>query len=127
MALTRSTAARSLALVVLAVSLVLGALGLFLPVLPTTPFMILAAACYLRSSKRMHAWILQSNLFGETIENYEAGRGLNRDTKIRALVLMWATITISAFFFVDQLIFRGAMFLVAAGVTIYLLRLPTMT
>ena len=109
------------------VSLVLGALGLFLPVLPTTPFMILAAACYLRSSKRMHAWILQSSLFGETIENYEAGRGLNRDTKIRALVLMWATITISAFFFVDQLIFRGAMFLVAAGVTIYLLRLPTMT
>jgi uncharacterized membrane protein YbaN (DUF454 family) len=114
-------------LVIGTVALVLGALGLFLPVLPTTPFVILAAACYLRSSNRMHAWILQSRLFGETIENYQAGRGLKRDTKIRALVLMWATISISAFFFVDQLIFRGAMFLVAAGVTIYILRLPTLT
>jgi hypothetical protein len=114
-------------LIIGTLALVLGAIGLFLPVLPTTPFVILAAACYLRSSKRMHAWILQSRLFGETIENFQAGRGLKRDTKIRALVLMWATISISAFFFVDQLIFRGAMFLVAAGVTVYLLRLPTLT
>lgn len=114
-------------LIIGTLALVLGAIGLFLPVLPTTPFVILAAACYLRSSKRMHAWILQSSLFGETIENFQAGRGLKRDTKIRALVLMWATISISAFFFVDQLIFRGAMFLVAAGVTVYLLRLPTLT
>jgi len=114
-------------LIIGTLALVLGAIGLFLPVLPTTPFVILAAACYLRSSKRMHAWILQSRLFGETVENYQAGRGLKRDTKIRALVLMWATISISAFFFVDQLIFRGAMFLVAAGVTVYLLRLPTLT
>ena len=114
-------------LIIGTLALVLGALGIFLPVLPTTPFVILAAACYLRSSKRMHAWILRSELFGETIENYQAGRGLKRATKIRAVVLMWATISISAFFFVDQLIFRGAMFLVAAGVTIYLLRLPTLT
>jgi uncharacterized membrane protein YbaN (DUF454 family) len=109
------------------VALALGAMGLFLPVLPTTPFVILASACYLRSSKRMHSWILQNKLFGETIENYQAGRGLKRDTKIRALVLMWATISISAFFFVDQLIFRGSMFLVASGVTVYILRLPTLT
>jgi len=118
---------RVIYLVIGTLALFLGALGIFLPVLPTTPFVILAAACYLRSSKRMHAWILQSRLFGETIENYQAGRGLKRDTKIRALVLMWATISISAFFFVDQLIFRGAMFLVATGVTVYLLRLPTLT
>ena len=118
---------RVIYLVIGTLALVLGAIGLFLPVLPTTPFVILAAACYLRSSKRMHAWILRSALFGETIENYQAGRGLKRDTKIRALVLMWAAISISAFFFVDQLIFRGAMFLVAAGVTIYILRLPTLT
>ncbi len=118
---------RVIYLVIGTLALFLGALGIFLPVLPTTPFVILAAACYLRSSKRMHAWILQSRLFGETIENFQAGRGLKRATKIRALVLMWATISISAFFFVDQLIFRGAMFLVAAGVTVYLLRLPTLT
>jgi len=117
---------RVIYLIIGTVALALGSLGLFLPVLPTTPFVILAAACYLRSSKRMHAWILQSRLFGETVENYQAGRGLKRDTKIRALVLMWATISISAFFFVDQLIFRGAMFLVAVGVTIYILGLPTL-
>lgn len=118
---------RVIYLVIGTLALVLGAIGLFLPVLPTTPFVILAAACYLRSSKRMHAWILRSELFGETIENYQAGRGLKRDTKIRALGLMWAAISISAFFFVDQLIFRGAMFLVASGVTVYILRLPTLT
>ena len=118
---------RAIYLIIGTAALVLGAIGVFLPVLPTTPFVILAAACYLRSSKRMHAWILQSELFGETIENYQAGRGLKRDTKIRALVLMWATISISAFLFVDQLIFRGTMFLVATGVTIYILRLPTPT
>jgi uncharacterized membrane protein YbaN (DUF454 family) len=118
---------RAIYLIIGTVALALGAMGLFLPVLPTTPFVILASACYLRSSKRMHSWILQSKLFGETIENYQAGRGLKRDTKIRALVLMWATISISAFFFVDQLIFRGSMFLVASGVTIYILRLPTLT
>ena len=125
--MSTSKVKRVIYLIIGTVALVLGALGLFLPVLPTTPFVILAAACYLRSSKRMHAWILQSRLFGETIEDFQAGRGLKRATKIRALVLMWATISISAFFFVDQLIFRGAMFLVAAGVTIYILRLPTPT
>ena len=118
---------RVIYLVIGTLAVVLGAIGLFLPVLPTTPFVMLAAACYLRSSQRMHAWILRSELFGETIENYQAGRGLKRDTKIRALVLMWATISISAFLFVDQFILRGAMFLVALGVTIYLLRLPTLS
>ncbi len=125
--MSTSKVKRVIYLIIGTVALVLGALGLFLPVLPTTPFVILAAACYLRSSKRMHAWILKSRLFGETIENFQEGRGLKRDTKIRALVLMWATISISAFFFVDKLIFRGAMFIVAAGVTVYLLRLPTLT
>ncbi len=118
---------RAFYLIIGTIALALGALGLFLPVLPTTPFVILAAACYLRSSKRMHAWILESKLFGEMIRNYQAGKGLRRDTKIRALVLMWATISVSAYFFVDQYIFRGAMFLVASGVTIYILRLPTLT
>lgn len=118
---------RVIYLIIGTIALVLGALGLFLPVLPTTPFVILAAACYLRSSKRMHAWILESKLFGEMIRNYQAGKGLRRDTKIRALVLMWATISVSAYFFVDQNIFRGAMLLVASGVTIYILRLPSLT
>lgn len=118
---------RAFYLIIGTIALALGALGLFLPVLPTTPFVILAAACYLRSSKRMHAWILESKLFGEMIRNYQAGKGLRRDTKIRALVLMWATISVSAYFFVDQNIFRGAMLLVASGVTIYILRLPSLT
>ena len=118
---------RAIYLVIGTLALVLGAIGLFLPVLPTTPFVILAAACFMRSSERMHEWLLQSELFGETIENYQAGRGLKRSTKTRALVLMWATISISAFLFVDQLIFRGAMFLVAFLVTIYILRLPTLS
>lgn len=59
-------------------ALALGALGFFLPVLPTTPFVILAAACYYRGSERLHAWLLESRWFGEMIRNYQAGRGITR-------------------------------------------------
>ena len=108
------------------IALVIGAIGLFLPVVPTTPLVLLAAACYYRGSDRLHTWILSSRWFGDTIKNYQEGRGLTRDTKVRAISMMWVMILISAWFFVGSLFVRVAIICIAIGVTVYLVRLPTL-
>ena len=117
---------RGVYIVVGTIALVIGAIGLFLPVIPTTPLVILAAACYYRGSDRLHNWILSSRWFGETVKNYQEGRGLTRDTKVRAISMMWAMILISAWFFVSNLFVRVAIICVAIGVTVYLVSLPTL-
>jgi len=109
------------------IALAIGFLGLFLPVIPTTPLVLLAAACYMRGSERLHGWLLESKWFGETIRTYQAGQGLRKATKIRAISLMWIVITISAVYYVDSLPVRVVMFGTAILVTRYLLGLPTYT
>lgn len=106
-------------------ALSLGFIGLFLPVIPTTPLVLVAAACYMRGSKRLHGWLLESKWFGETIRTYQAGQGLRKATKVRAIGLMWLVIMISAFFYVDSLLVRLVMFGTAIWATRYLYRLPT--
>jgi len=107
------------------IALALGFIGIFLPVIPTTPLVLLAAACYMRGSKRLHGWLLESKWFGETIRTYQAGQGLRKATKIRAIGLMWIVITISAVFYVESLPVRLVMFGTALWVTRYLYGLPT--
>lgn len=108
------------------ICLVLGAIGIVLPILPTTPFLLLSAACYLRSSERMHKWLLGNRWFGEYIKNYQAGRGIPMKTKLFALTILWATILFSTFFIVDEiLVVQIILLAVAAGVTAHLVRLPT--
>jgi len=109
------------------IALVLGFVGLFLPVLPTTPLVLLAVACYYRSSDSLHAWILTNKWFGKIIRNYQTGKRLTKNVKIRAIGLMWAMITISAVFYVENFIIRMMMFGIALVVSIYLIRLPTYT
>jgi uncharacterized membrane protein YbaN (DUF454 family) len=106
------------------VSLILGFIGVFVPVLPTTPLVLLSAACYLRSSKKLHRWIISNERFGPMIRDYQSGKGLKKSTKIQAISLMWIMILTSAYFFVENTIAQGAMILTAIVVTIYLLRLP---
>jgi uncharacterized membrane protein YbaN (DUF454 family) len=106
-------------------ALALGFIGLFLPVIPTTPLVLLAAACYMRGSKRLHGWLLESKWFGETIRTYQSGQGLRKATKVRAIGLMWIVITISAVFYVESLPVRVVMFVTAVWVTKYLYGLPT--
>jgi uncharacterized membrane protein YbaN (DUF454 family) len=117
---------RGIYIIVGTIALIIGAIGLFLPVIPTTPLVILAAACYYRGSDRLHTWILSSRWFGETIKNYQEGKGLTRNTKVRAISMMWIMILISAWFFIRNLFVRVAIICVAIGVTFYLVRLPTL-
>lgn len=108
-------------------SLTLGAIGIFLPILPTTPFLLLAAACYLRSSERMHKWLLGNRWFGEYIRNYQEGRGIPLKTKMAAMTVLWITIIYSAFFVLDEiLIAHVTLLLIALAVSVHLIRLPTL-
>jgi uncharacterized membrane protein YbaN (DUF454 family) len=107
------------------VCLVLGAVGIVLPVLPTTPFLLLALACYCRSSERMTHWMLNNRYFGKYIRNYREGKGIPLKTKLFALAILWAAIVYSAFFVIPILIAQIILFAIAAAVTIHLVRLPT--
>ena len=104
--------------------LALGIIGIFVPLLPTTPFLLLASACYLRGSKRMHEWLLSHGRLGAYIRAYEEGRGIPVRAKILALTTMWASIAYAVYRFAIPTL-QAALLVVAAGVTVYLLRLPT--
>ena len=104
-------------------SVALGVLGLFLPLLPTTPFMLLAAGCFARSSERFYRWITSHPRFGPMIADYLAGRGLPMRAKYCAVAMLWASILFGVFW-VGLVWARLAMLLTAVGVTVYLWRLP---
>ena len=116
---------RALFFVAGTVSLVLGTIGIVLPILPTTPFLLLALACYFRSSERMTHWMLNNKYFGKYIRNYRDGKGIPLKTKLFALTILWTTIVISSFFIIPVLIVQIILFIVATAVTIHLVRLPT--
>ncbi|NMC69028.1 MAG: DUF454 domain-containing protein [Myxococcales bacterium] len=98
----------------------LGLVGVPLPVLPTTPFLLLAAACFLRGSRRMYAWMYTNRWFGRYLADYRAGRGIPRRTKIRAIALLWTTILVSVAFFVHWLPVRVGLLAIAVAVTAHI-------
>ena len=118
---------RYLYLIVGSLALAAGVLGVFLPILPTTPFVLLAAWCFLRSSDKLYAWVIDNETFGPTVKNYQEGKGITQKTRIKAIVMMWATISISVYFFVSNLYVIAVMYLIAISVSLYLYRLPTIT
>lgn len=105
------------------VSFVLGVIGAFLPIMPTVPFMLLAAACFARSSPRFYIWITRHPTFGPPVANYLAGKGLPLKAKIIALVMLWFGIS-SGLLLVNWLWLQLLIFATAVGVSVYLLRLP---
>jgi len=108
------------------ISLGLGATGVFLPILPTTPFLLLSAACYYKGSERMHRWLLNNKLFGSYIRNYKEGKGISQIGKIFTLFLLWITIGYSALFMVSSYVVQIVLFAVAIAVTVHVATLPTL-
>lgn len=121
----RNRVTRVLLMIAGTVSLVFAVVGLVLPLIPTTPFLLLTAACYCRSSERLYNWLMNNKWFGEYIRNYREGKGIPLKTKILALTFLWVTISISALFFVQILIVQVVLLVVAIAVSIHILRLPT--
>ncbi|MFZ0368907.1 MAG: YbaN family protein [Halobacillus sp.] len=88
------------------ISLILGVLGIVLPLLPTTPFLLLTAACYVRSSDRLYNWLMTNKWFGSYIENYKAGRGIPLKAKVSVLIMIWSSMLYSAFFIAPNLLLK---------------------
>jgi len=84
-------------------SLSLGIFGIIVPGLPTTPFLLLTAGLYLRSSKTLYNWVISNRLVGPYIVNYNKNKGITRKVKIKAISLMVAMISLSTIFFIDTL------------------------
>ncbi|MGH8501034.1 MAG: YbaN family protein [Gammaproteobacteria bacterium] len=104
----------------------LGFIGVVVPGLPTTPFLLLAAWCYARSSVRFHRWLLTNRWFGDYLRNYQEGRGMRPRDKALALLLMWTTMGWTIAYIVPVWWGKLMLFAVAAGVTIHLLRIRTL-
>ena len=99
-------------------------MGIVLPILPTTPFLLLAAVCYARSSERFYVWLLTNRFFGEYIRDWRENRGLTVGTKVWVISVLFVTIGISAFVFVPLVPVQILLFTIGLGVSVYIWRLP---
>ena len=107
------------------VALLLGIVGLFLPLLPTTPFLLLASACYMRGSARMHQWLMNQRHLGPYLRSYQQGRGIPLRAKITALALMWTSLTVSMWIIPLPWV-RVLLLVTGVAVTVYLYRMRTL-
>jgi uncharacterized membrane protein YbaN (DUF454 family) len=102
----------------------LGTLGIFLPLLPTTVFLLLAAACYARSSERFYRKLIENRVLGAYIRNHREGRGMRRRDKVITLVALWAGIGATAIWSVEALWLRLLLAGIAIAVTVHVAKLP---
>jgi uncharacterized membrane protein YbaN (DUF454 family) len=105
-------------------ALALGGIGVVVPVLPTTPFVLLAAACFARSSPRFHSWLLRSRVFGPTIRSWQTTRCVSRQTKAVAIGLIAVTFTLSIGLAVSHPAARAGLVALGAAVVVVIVRLP---
>lgn len=102
----------------------IGILGIFLPLLPTTVFFLMAAWCYARSSRRFYDWLHSNRYFGKYLKNYREGRGITRANKISTIVILWCSILYSM-----TVVHTWYVLLILAavgiGVTVHLVMIPT--
>ena len=105
----------------------LGVVGAFVPLLPTTPFLLLAAACFARSSDRHYEWLLNHRWMGAHVRNYREHRATTRRVKVVTMVLLWGSIGYAAIAVADGWVVRALLLTVAVGVTIHVLSLREVT
>ena len=105
----------------------IGIIGIFIPILPTTPFLLLAAACYARSSTRFYNWLINNKSIGAYIKNYREGRGVPLKVKVFTIFLLWVTILFSVFFVLLISLIKIILIIIAIGVTIHILTIKNFT
>lgn len=103
----------------------LGLVGIFVPILPTTPFLLLAAFFFGRSSPRFYGWLHTNRWFGAYLANYREGRGLPLREKALTIAALWVAILLSAIYALSSWWARGGLAVIAVAVTVHLLRIPT--
>jgi hypothetical protein len=122
---SRSRLVKGLLVVVGFVSVGLGILGVVLPILPTTPFLLLAAACFAHSSERFYVWLLTNRVFGSYIRDWRENRGLTIPVKLWVIFVLAVTMGISVVFFVPVPAVKVVLILIGLGISAYIWRLPT--
>jgi len=105
------------------IAVVLGVIGIVLPVLPTTPFLLLASWCFARSSPRFHHWLIQHPKLGPLITMWQSGKGIPKKARNRAILAIAAGMTVSAIV-VGKLWLVLMRAVIGLSVSLYLLRLP---
>tara|TARA_B100001123_G_scaffold400520_1_gene486393 strand:- start:443 stop:850 length:408 start_codon:yes stop_codon:yes gene_type:complete len=106
----------------------IGLIGVVIPGLPTTPLMILAAACFAKSSQRFYYWIINNRMFGENVKNYREGNGIPKRSKPVILGTMWAFVLFAVFIAIPDSapeISRNATVILAVIGTVFILRIPS--
>ncbi len=106
--------------------LVLGVIGIFIPLLPTTPFLLLAATCYIKGSKKFYDWLIKNRWLGQYIKNYQDDKGIPFKVKIITILVLWLTIMISTILFVSNLLIQIILFIIAIGVSIHIIKIKTL-
>jgi len=119
-----SLSIRILLVVMGTVFVVIGVVGIFLPVLPTTPFMLLAAACYAKSSSRFYNWIMNNRVFGPIIREWRQYRSIPRKAKYTAMVLLVLTFGTSIVFFVPVFYVQLLLAVMCLAMLIFMWRIP---
>jgi uncharacterized membrane protein YbaN (DUF454 family) len=103
----------------------IGVIGIFLPILPTTIFLILASACFIKSSHQANEWLRNHKILGIYIKNYQDKSGLTIKAKVFNVALLWIMILSSAYFFTEEIFIKLLLIAIAIGVTIHLLMVKT--
>lgn len=99
----------------------IGVLGMFLPILPTTIFFILAAWCFARSNERFHRWLHHNRYFGKYLTSLKRGEGMPARAKIITIAFLWTGILVSAIFMTENLYIRILLVAIAVGVSWHLI------
>ncbi|HOW04059.1 YbaN family protein [Methanospirillum hungatei] len=93
-------------------------IGIFLPLLPTTPFLLLAVLCYARGSERFYTWIMHHRVFGQYISQYTSGKGMSLKSRIGTILLLWVVIGCTILFWIRTDIIRIILLIIALSVSI---------
>lgn len=107
------------------ISTIIGTIGIIVPLLPTTPFLLLAAACFYKSSEKLHFWLLNNKLLGTYISDYINKRGMPLKVKIFTLFLLWLSISYAFFYSTDNLYVRILLIIIVISVTTHILLIKT--
>jgi len=107
------------------ISIGCGVIGIFLPIVPTVPFLLLAVACFAKSSVQFHRWLLEHDHLGPLLHDYLKGAGIPLRAKLTALTMIWVSFPISVVLFAKLLWLKVLLIAVAVAVSIYLLSLRT--
>jgi hypothetical protein len=121
----RDKLTRIVCIVIGSIAVIIGVIGIVVPLLPTTPFLLLAAVCYGRSSRRLYRWLITNKWCGTYIRRYREGEGVSVKIKALTITLLWLTILFSFFCVVSSTLVRILLLVIAGGVTLHILLLRT--